>query len=206
MKTIKFIEESIKLMQLLQLPADIKIGTFTIKSTGSLVNWAGKSGEFTHSEIKFTLIFRPDHIEGLKKMGVKIDLKNCKMNNLSPTALRFKSGREAIKQGRYAPYYYEGNPNNAITGVMENWIDAPASCSLSTLLVLDDFCRENHRNELALHNDTVLATNGWRSKTKYSQSIPIESQYHNIKAIRINAHAKKYENLLPIEKRVLKMN
>lgn len=205
MKTIQFISESIDKMQKLQIPANIQIGTFEVKSTGSLINWAGRSGEYNESEITFKLVFRPDHIQTLIGMGVKIDLDKCAMSNLSATAKRFKAGREAIRQGRYAPYYYQGDPANQQTGVIENWLETKVKCSIDGLKNLDKFCRDNHRNEIAIHNDTILAVNGWFFKAKYPKESPIESQYFNAKKIRINAQGKKCNQLQPIEKRVLKL-
>src|ERR1035437_8429863 len=127
MRTINFIEKTAATMLELQIPANVEIGSFKLTSTGSLHNWAGRSGEFNFCEIIFRIQFRPDHIQHLMLMGVKIDLNHCVMAELSPKALRFKQGREAIKQGRYAPYYYMGNPENAQTGVIENWLSADAS-------------------------------------------------------------------------------
>jgi hypothetical protein len=203
MKTINFIRDSIQKMNELQIPAEINIGSFKVESRGSLVNWAGRQGEYRSSVIYFRLQFRPDHIQFLFKLGVKIDLQNCKMAGLSPKSLRFKSGREAIKQGKYAPYYYQGNPENNQTGVIENWLETQATCEPYVLDKLDKICRDNHRDEVSIHNDTVLINAGFIQKIKYSRFISIESQYSNIKALRRNANGKKY--LLPIHKRVLKM-
>jgi hypothetical protein len=205
MKTIQFITESINLMQKLQLPAKIEIGTFSVNSKGSLINWAGSTGQFNYAHISFQLKFRPDHIQSLLNYGVKIDFNSVKMADLSKGAKRYKEGRAAINQGRYAPYYYMGDPENKQTGVIENWLIANASCDPETLAILDSYSRDNNRNELAIHNDTVLRENGWSFKTKYSNHIEIESQYFNIKSIRKNAHGKPYQKLQPIEKRVLKI-
>lgn len=205
MNTITFISNSIKEMQKLQVPATITIGTITVESRGCLHNWAGRNGNYESSSIKFRLNFRPDHIQNLLDMGVTIDFNTVKMSGLSENAKRFKAGRAAIKQGRYAPYYYMGNPDNAITGVIENWLDADATCSPSTLDALDKFCRDNHRNEIAIHNDTVLSGSGWKFKPHYQSNIDISSQYFNIKAIRKTAIGKPACKLLPIQKRVLNL-
>lgn len=205
MKTIQFITESIEKMQQLQIPAKIEIGSFLVNSTGSLINWAGRQGEYNHSVIKFRLNFRPDHIQKLIDMGVNIDFASVKMAGISETAKRYKAGREAIRQGRYAPYYYMGDPANAQTGVIENWLIADASCSPSTLNELDKFCRDNHRDEVSISNDTQLGWAGWKFKTKYPSCVEIESQYKNPKAIRRTAHGKPASQLLPIQKRLLKI-
>lgn len=205
MKTIQFISESIDKMQQLQIPANIQIGTFKVESTGCLINWCGKQGEYNRSKITFTLNFRPDHIQTLMDMGVKIEFNSAVMSGLGTKSKRFKSGREAIKQGRYAPYYYMGDPNNAQTGVIENWLNADASCDINVLKQLDKICRDNHRDEISIHNNTVLSGAGWKIKEHYCRTISIESQYFNIKAIRRNANGKKYESFLPIHKRVLNL-
>lgn len=203
MTTIQFITESIEKMQQLQVPAKIEIGTFKVDSTGSLHNWAGRRGEYRNSVIKFRLNFRPDHIQALLNLGVQIDFSTVKMSGISESAKRFKEGREAIKQGRYAPYYYMGDPANNQTGVIENWLDADASCSPSTLRDLDKICRDNHRNQVSIHNDHQLRAAGWKFKIKYPRSIEIESQYKNPKAIRKTAHGKPANTLHPIQKRLL---
>lgn len=205
MKTIQFITESIQRMKELQIPANIEIGTFKIDSTGSLINWAGKQGEYKYSFIKFRLNFRPDHIQTLLNMGVRIDFDSVVMAGISENAKRFKAGREAIKQGRYAPYYYMGDPANKQTGVIENWLYANASCSPSVLAELDKYCRDNHRGEISISNDTQLGWAGWKFKTKYSSQITIESQYFNPKKIRRNAINKPANKLQPVEKRLLKL-
>lgn len=190
-------------MKKLQIPAQIKIGTFAVSSTGSLINWAGRQGEFNEAKIYFQLRFRPDHIQSLLDMGIKINFDTAKMADLSEKAKRYKAGREAIKQGRYAPYYYMGDPNNAQTGVIENWLIADASCEPCALEHLNRFCRDNHRNEIAIHNDTFLKENGWKFKTKYPSYVDIETQYKDIKAMRRTAGGKPAAKLLPIQKRVL---
>lgn len=205
MKTIQLINESIKLMRSIGIPANMQIGSFEVTSRGSFASWAGKAGEYIGSNIKFNIVFRPDHIQMLKNMGVSIDLTACKMNNLSDKAKRFKQGREAIKQGRYAPYYYMGNPDNYQTGVIENWLIAPASCGIEALQKLNLICRDNHRAEIDIDNDYTLIRAGFPPKTKYSREITIESQFFNIKALQKICGGKKNSELLPIEKRVKKI-
>lgn len=117
MKTIQLIAKTVANMKEIGIPADITIGTFKLASNGSLYNWAGKCGEYRTSIVTFELQFKPSHIQTLKNMGVKIVYDTAVMAGLSDKALRFKSGREAIKQGDYAPYYYKGNPGNNQTGV-----------------------------------------------------------------------------------------
>ena len=204
MKTIQFITESIEKMRQLQVPAQIEIGTFKVDSNGSLINWAGRNGEYNYSTIKFKICFRPDHIQTLRNLGVKIDFESVKMSGLSENAKRFKAGREAIKQGRYANYYYMGDPANRKTGLIENWLDAYANCSPNTLKDLDKYCRENHRNQISIDNDHQLRAAGWKFRVKFSSFVEIESQYKNPKAIRKTAHGKPESQLLPIQKRLFK--
>lgn len=206
MKTIELIKSMIEQMEKLQIPANLNIGTFEVEGKGTLHNSWGNEGQYIRSDIKFILRFKPSHIQHLLELKVKINLNEAVMADLSPNAKRFKKGREAIKQGNYAPYYYMGDPENYQTGVIDNWLDAPASCDLPTLLRLNEYCRENHRDKLCLHNDTVLKNAGWNlDKIKYNKEIPIESQYFNIRAIRIHTQGKKANTLQPIEKRVLNM-
>lgn len=205
MKTIQLITKTVANMKEIGIPADMTIGTFNLTSIGSLYNWAGRCGEYHTSVVNFEIQFKPSHIQTLKDMGVVIFLNTAVMSDLSPTALRFKSGREAIKQGDYAPYYYMGNPDNQQTAVIENWLNAKAQCSPEVLTKLDAYCRDNHMNHLAIHNNTILRNAGWIFKTKYPSGIAIESQYKNIKAIRITAQGKKASALLPIQKRVLNL-
>lgn len=206
MKTIQFISDAVESMKKVQIPANIEIGTFKVNSKGSLNNWAGNVGTFQSCNISFNLNFRPDHIQNLLDMGIKIDFNTVVMAGISENCLRFKKGREAIKQGRYAPYFYMGNPENKQTGVVENWLNANASCSIEVLKKLDAICRDNHRGEIAINNDTCLKNANWKFKQKYSSQIEIESQYKNIKAIRKNTIGKPAYKLQPIEKRVLKIN
>lgn len=204
MKTIQLISEVIERMRAINLPATIEVGSFKVASHGHLINWGGTQGAYISSTISFDISFRPDHIQHLLDMGVKINLKDVAMAGLSPKALRFKSGREAIKQGRYAPYYYMGNPNNAQTGVVENWLLAAATCSISTLQTLDRYCRDNHRDKIVIDNDHNLVAAGWKKKEKYSTGFSILSK-PVAESIRRNVANKKRKatNLLPIEKRAL---
>lgn len=207
MKIIEYITKAISQMRELQIPVNIEIGSFKVISRGSLHNCAGRYGEYTDSITKFSIIFRPDHIQRLLNLGVKIDLNNCKMSGLSEKALRFKEGREAIKQGRYAPYYYMGNPNNNQTGVIENWLIADASCSPETLYKLKPFSRDNHRDCINIDNDTNNKTGGWSNKEHYSSFIKKSDTLFNAKAIRKNIADKKKKgtDLLPIEKRSMNL-
>jgi len=155
--------------------------------------------------VNFTIMFRPDHIQTLLESGVYIDLDNCKMADLSEKALRFKKGREAIKQGRYAPYYYMGDPSKQQTGVIENWLIADARCTLKALASIAKFARLSLPNVYAVDNNHRIGVDGWKFKTKYPSHIDIESQYSNIKAIRRTCHKKPANSLLPIQKRVSKL-
>lgn len=204
MKTIQLISACIENMTAINLPATIEIGSFRVASRGHLNNWAGTVGEYLGSTISFNIKFRPDHIQHLLDIGVKINLESAVMADLSEKALRFKSGREAIKQGRYAPYYYMGNPDNRQTGVIENWLLTTASCSLSTLKTLDRYCRDNHRGEIAIDNYHNLVAVGWKKKERYAIGVSIMSKIV-AKAIRKNVANKKknIDTLLPIEKRAL---
>lgn len=205
MKTIQLLAKTVANMREIGIPADMTIGTFKLTSNGSLRNWAGRRGEYHTSTVTFELQFKPSHIQTLKNMGVKIDYDTAVMAGLSDKAPRFKSGREAIKQGDYAPYYYMGNPDNNQTGVVENWLNATAQCSPVVLEKLDAFCRDNHMHHVAIHNNTVLSNAGWVFKTKYSSAVGLESQYKDIKAIRRTCQGKPASTLLPIQKRVLKL-
>lgn len=204
MKTIQLISDCIERMTVINLPATIEIGSFKVTSKGHLHNWAGTKGEYAGSTISFNIEFRPDHIQHLLDIGVNINFDSVVMANLSSKALRFKNGREAIKQGRYAPYYYMGNPENRQTGVIENWLIASANCSLSTLKTLDRYCRDNHRDQISIDNDHNLVAAGWKKKEKYATGISILSK-NVAKNIRRNVANKKknLDNLLPIEKRAL---
>lgn len=206
MKTIQLITKTVDTMREIGIPANLTIGTFTLTSYGSLHNWAGRGGDYNSSVVSFDLIFKPSHIQTLINMGVKINLDTAIMSQTSTKSLRFKSGREAIKQGDYAPYYYMGNPSNVQTGVIENWLQAKAECSPRVLEKLDQYCRDNHRDHLAIHNNSILQNACWIFKEKYSRFIDIESQYFNIKAIRKTAHGKPKSTLLPIQRRVLKLD
>lgn len=199
MKTIKFLADSIQLMKDNGTPAQITVGTFIISSKGSLHFWAGKTGTFDRYTISFQIQFRPDHIQRLIDLGVRIDFDSVLMADLSPTAKRFKAGREAIKQGRYAPYYYMGDPSKGQTGVVENWLTANATCDISTLIQLDNVCRDNHLHHVAIHNDYVT---GW-GKKRIELPQPKPSSFY--KAVRKNiANKKKKEaDLLPVERLAL---
>ena len=204
MKTIDFILSSIDKMQELQIPVNIEVGTFKVQSNGHLINWAGRQGEYRNSIISFKIVFRPDHIQTLFDLGVSIDLNNCVMAGLSPKAKRFKAGREAIKQGKYAPYYYMGDPGNRQTGVIENWLQADAKCTYNTLKILDKYCRYNHSDCISIDNDFTLANAGWKFKTKYNSFISYSDQSPIfINRLRRNAQGKKDSELLPIEKMAL---
>lgn len=203
MKTIQFILDSITRMEQLNIPANIEIGTFKVASKGSLINWAGKTGHYDSSVISFQLRFRPDHIQYLLDMGIKMDLNNAVMADLSDKALRFKKGRAAIDQGRYAPYYYKGDPNNHQTGVVENWLTAPATCSAAAIKCLDKYCRDNHRDEVAIDNDHNIQAAGWNKKATYSTYPMMLMSPPVAKAIRKNVADKNKKTLLPIEQRAI---
>lgn len=205
MKTIQLITKTVANMKEIGIPADMTIGTFKLTSNGSLYKWAGKCGEYRTTVIEFELHFKPSHIQTLKNMGVKILFNTVVMAGLSDQALRFKSGKEAIKQGDYAPYYYMGNPLNKQTAVVENWLNATARCLPQVLAELDKYCRENHMHHVAIHNNTILANAGWKIKTKYPSVVTVESQYKDIKAIRKTAQGKPASVLLPIQKIVLNL-
>lgn len=189
MKTIELISKVNNEMMNFRLDSEFKTGTFVVKN----------------DRVIFQLQCRPSHFQTLLNMGVTIFFETAVMSGLSPKALRFKSGREAIKQGDWAPYYYMGNPENAQTGVIGNILDLKASCSVKTLELLDKYCRDNHEHHLSIHNNTALRVAGWQFKEHYSSQIPIESQYINIKAIRRTTIGKPASALLPIQKRVLNL-
>lgn len=146
-----------------------------------------KSSYWTYgSEVSFKLNFRPDHIQELRRLGVNI--------HLAPH-------RDLIKSGRYRPYrhnFYE-----------ENWITADATCSIHTLAKLDLFCRDNHIDEVAIHNDFQLEGAGWNFKKKAPVSQHPESFFARFeKMIRknINDKRKNIYNLLPIERRAMNLS
>lgn len=208
MKTIKFIIEAIKLSKTIGTPANIEVGTFKVVSIGSLHHSMGRTGTCDSHKIFFELEFNPTHIQRLLDIGVKIDFNSVKMANISEKSLRFKSGKEAIKQGRYAPYYYMGNPKNTQTGVVENTLHANASCTVDILASIKDYCRCNHLHHVSIDNYFELAKYGW---------VPVERIIAPSKAdVNITAFGKmirknvtdKRKNtftggLLPIEKRAM---
>lgn len=204
MKSIQLISACVEKMKQLNIPATIEIGTFKLSSSGHLVNCAGSQGQYDNSLVSFEITFRSDHIQTLIDCGVKFDFNTVVMADLSEKALRFKSGREAINQGRYAPYYYRGNPENRQTGVIENWLNAKATCNVSTLEYIDKYCRDNHRNKVSIDNDHNLVAAGWRKKEKYTKGIFLMSK-STAKKIRKNVadKKKKIDNLLTIEKRAI---
>jgi hypothetical protein len=189
MKTIKFLADSINFMKANGTPANITVGTFKIESRGSLHFWAGQTGTFETCSLSFEIEFRPDHIQKLIDMGVKIDFNTIK-SSMSAGSPYFKTGRDAIKQGRY--YSRTG-------GVAENWLIASAKCGLDTLLKLDAFCRDNHLHHISIHNDTCT---GW-NKAKYPYIEPKKSLFYKNVRKNLAAKSKKYADLLPIEKLAL---
>ena len=136
-------------------------------------------------------------------MGLSISFESAKMAGLSENSLRFKHGREAIKQGDFAPYFYKGDPKNEQTGVIDNWLNFEAKCTTDVLAKLDKYCRDNHLAYISITNNSNLKQIGWPFKNKYASTITIESQYKNITAIRRTTIGKKSNRLLPIQKRVL---
>lgn len=188
MKTIKFLADAISLMKTNGTPANITVGSFEIKSKGSLHFWAGKTGTFDNYTLSFDLEFRPDHIQHLLNMGVVINF-NTVVSSMSAGSPYYKTGRDAIKQGRY--YTRTG-------GVAENWLKASAQCNIATLLQLDSVCRDNHLNEIAIHNDTCT---GWAKKRFYVE--PKKSIFYKNVRKNITAKSKKYTDLLPVEKLAL---
>lgn len=205
MKTIKFLSQTIQLAKTIGTPANIEVGTFKVKSKGLLSFSGGKFGTFDNYRLSFQIEFLPKHIQYLFEMGVEIDLENCVMANLSPNSLRFKKGREAIKQGNYAPYYYFGNPANKQIGIVENWLHASASCTIDVLEKLEAFCRDNHLHHLAIHNATILEKQGWVLKNRTYATKPNEKIERIQKLMRknINEKRKNIKNLLPVEKRAI---
>lgn len=200
MKSIEFIVEAEKMMTKIGIPANIKIGTIELKASGSLINWAGKEGEYKVSEVTFNLNFLTTQIQRLLDLGVKINFQTVVTdNNETVKATKHATGREAIKMGRYQEYInqYTGRK----TAVIENWLNATASCSVRVLEMLDKYVRENHRNEIAIHNDFVT---GW-GKNKTSAYVKSSAMMFFAKEIRKNIadKKKKYSELLPIEKRAL---
>lgn len=197
MKTINFLSQSLKLAKQIGTPANISVGTFKIDCTGSLHFWAGRQGTFDNYSLKFQLQFRPDHIQMLINLGVKINLKSAKMSGLSEKALRFKSGRDAIKQGKYAPYYYMGNPDNNVTGMIDNWLLADASCNIETLEKLNAICRDNHLHHIAIHNDTVLRAAGFLNEKTLTEIDTNGVSAHRVRVEMIHKQVRKLQNKHP---------
>lgn len=189
MKTIKFLAETINLMKENGTPAQIKVGTFEIKSTGGLHFWAGNTGTFDNYILTFEIEFRPDHIQRLLDLGVKIDFSTVR-RSIGTGSPFYKTGREAIKEGRY--YQRTG-------AVAENWLLATGSSSIATLINLDAVCRDNHLHHISIHNDTCT---GW-TKKRYALPAPGKSLFYKNIRKNIAAKSKKYADLLPIEKLAL---
>lgn len=188
MKTITFLDDAIKLMQSNGTPANIKVGTFEINSTGSLHYWGGRTGTFDGYRLSFKIEFRPDHIQRLIDMGVILDF-NTVASSMSAHSPYYLKGRDAIKIGRY--YQRTG-------GMAENWVTASAQCDITTLTMLDKVCRDNHLDKIAIHNDTVT---GW-AKERHAIASKKSSFYKSIRK-NIAAKSKKHTDLLPIEKLAL---
>jgi hypothetical protein len=194
MKTIHFLANALKLAQENGTPANIKVGTFEIESKGSLHFWAGRTGTFDTYKLTFQINFRPDHIQRLFDMGVKIDLNKAE-RDVSEKSPYYAKGKDAIKRGRY----HDNLNKNA---VYENWLNAPASCSIDTLLKLDKYCRDNHLHHIAIHNDTCTRWAKVRLCTNYKKP---DDRFR--KLIRKNVHNKRkpHDTLLPIEKRAMNL-
>jgi hypothetical protein len=191
MKTIFFITQTIELAKHSNVAATVETGTFKFYTKSNAIN--------------FKIIFRPDHIQTLIDLGVIIDFEKSKMIGLSEKSKRFKSGRDCIKQGRYAPYYYMGNPDNPKTGVIENWIEAPATSSIETLNKLNFICRDNHLTKIAIHNDTVLRKNGFLvSKPVYKTPNHIATQIDRINLIRKMVRKRKMQVVTEYQKLCMK--
>lgn len=188
MKTIKFLADVINLMKANGTPANVKVGTFEIQSTGDLSFWAGRTGTFDNYTLSFKIEFRPDHIQHLIDMGVKIDFSTVVRSIGTSSRYYYLAGREAIKVGRY---YMRGS------AYCENWLIADATCGIDTLLKLDNVCRDNHLGKIAIHNDTVT---GWGKKFP-EQERQLSSFYKNVRR-NIAAKSKK-RDLLPVEKLAL---
>lgn len=190
MKTIKFLADAINLMKANGTPANLTVGTFEIKSRGDLHFWAGRTGTFDNYRLSFKLEFRPDHIQHLIDMGVKIDF-NSVARSVGIGSPYYIAGREAIKAGRY---YMRGN------GACENWLTASATCGIETLLQLDGVCRDNHLNQISIHNDTCT---GWAKKYPVLGASSYKTIFYKNVRKNVSNKKKKHADLLPLEKLAL---
>lgn len=188
MKTIKFLADVINLMEANGTPANVNVGAFEIKSAGSLHFCAGRTGTFDNYTLSFKIEFRPDHIQHLIDMGVRIDFSTV-ARSISTGSPYYLAGRGTIKTGRY---YMRGS------AYCENWLIADAACGIDTLLKLDRVCRDNHLDKIAISNDTVT---GWGKKIVPSTK-RFSSFYKNVRR-NIAAKSKKHGDLLPVEKLAL---
>jgi hypothetical protein len=200
MKSIEFLIESEKLMRKINIPANIKIGTLELNATGSLTNWAGKNGDFVDCVVNFECVFLTTHIQHLLDIGVEIIWNTVRTDNSTNVkATKHAEGREAIKMRRYQTYINQRTGFNS--GLAENWLRASARCSIHTLVTLDKYVRDNHRGEIAIHNDFQT---GWK-KEKYVKRIDFSDTLKYVKNIRRNASLKhkKYADMQPIERRAM---
>jgi len=174
MKTIQLLSKSLLAAQSVGMPATITSGSFKLE-----VKVSGPRLQTSYT-LKFRIEFLPQHIEMLMAVGVELDLVNVMMARLSPNAKRFKSGREAILQGRYAPYYYMGDPANTQTGVCDNWLETDARCTIEVLQKLEAISRDNHLDKICIHNSYVLRKAGM-IKDKFIYLTPEHVAQHRMK-------------------------
>lgn len=201
MKTIETIIQSVAIMERNKITGKLIIGSFeTFVFADSL-----KKNQTTKSVVTFDIVFRPDHIQKLLESGIRIDFEGAGMYNLSETAPRYLRGRAAIKQGRYCPYYYMGNPGNRVTGLVDNWLISTVTCSVDSLSSIKMFARENYLDVFFIDNDFCLNKKGWNKPpfAGFDPRVRTESQYKNLKALRRTTQGRSPSSLLPIQKRVL---
>lgn len=96
---------------------------------------------------KFKLVCSRRHLQVLKNYGVKINF-------------------DEIKKMKH----------NSI-GINGNTITTMAIASMTTLMNIEKFTRDNHLNEVDIHNDYQLANSGWIFKKKHE---PVDT--HNVAA------------------------
>lgn len=120
MRTIDYISEAIGQMQKFNIPAQIKIGTFAVNSSGSLYNWAGYNGKFETAEITFELECTTKHLQYLLDRGIRIDLTSIHNkvgrpngNQITTTAAATLSALQSIRK------YCRFNHLNHVS--IDNW-------------------------------------------------------------------------------------
>lgn len=202
MKTITMLTEIATTMERHQLPATVQVGSIELSGRGYIHNAWGRAGRLEGMSISFTLRCRPDHLHNIIKLGVTIDFASAVSADVSPASHLFRSGRAAIKAGRYLPYHHMGDPSQRVKAYAENWLDFRATCDIATLQCLNTYCRDNERAKVSICNDHDLAAaGGWTFARRYEKPRPMLISSAIAKKLRAKGNAKKWQGLLPIEQR-----